>query len=365
MKKLLIIASIPPPYHGSNLYNQNLLNSNLKNYFKIHHLDTSDKRSLNNIGRVDFMNIKLGISNLFLLVKIIKKQKPDIVYIPIAQNIAFIRDGLFIIIAALFKCKKIVIHLHGSNFLYFYKNSNFILKKFIDFSLYKVDYAIVLGESLRYIFKKWIDNIFIVPNGLNFSPEITEKKYIKRKIINIGFLGNLLEEKGIIDLINAFFIVANKDENVILNIAGDWVRKKDSFKKKVYHLLEDSPFYKRINFVGYLSLKEKEKFLLNTDIFVYPSWNEGQPLAILEAMASGCPIISIKDIGVISETIVDGENGILVDKRSPMNLANAIIDLIENEQKRINYGLNSRKRYEKFYTYDKHIDTMINVLEST
>jgi glycosyltransferase involved in cell wall biosynthesis len=109
--------------------------------------------------------------------------------------------------------------------------------------------------------------------------------------------------------------------------------------------------------------EQKELYLLDTDIFVLPSWSEGFPLVILEAMAAGCPVISTR-VGAIPEVVLDGVTGILVEKQNPQQLAQAMITLIENPDLRRQMGQAGRKRFEEHFTFDRCIDRMIAVFNN-
>ncbi|MBE3092235.1 MAG: glycosyltransferase family 4 protein [Actinobacteria bacterium] len=358
MKKILIISTLPPPFHGVTIYNEMLLNSKISNFFSIHHLDISDKRSLDNLGKIDITNVFLSFKNFFSLIKLLFKTKPDLVYLSISQNIAFLRDGIFIIISKFFSKSKVIVHLHGSNFKDYYNRSNFILKKFVDYTLARVDSAIVYSYLLKHIFDKWINNIEVVPIGTTFKPDISNRN---NREITIGYLGNLIQSKGIEDFVKAANIILKKHRNIKFKIGGSWLKQEEKIKNGLLHFIKENKIINNIEFLGFIPNDDKEKFFLTTDIFVFPSWNEGQPLVILEAMAAGCPVISIKDVGAIPDTIIDGETGILVEKQNPEEIAKAIIYLIENPDIREKMGSMARKRFEENYTIDKNIDNMIKV----
>lgn len=370
-KNLLIIGSFPPPYHGSAIYLKKLKNLLIKeNDLTVFSIDISDKRNdLTNLGKFDLQNVIAGMRSLFQLVYYLLFKKPEIVYIPISQNKwAYFRDGLFILISSLLGAK-VLIHLHGSYFLEFYKKSGKLYKKFIDLTMKNVDGAIVLGEKLRYIFENWLpkEKVFVLPNFIDPLPDLeTFDMRDNKKMVNITYLGNLLESKGIFDLLEAIKIVQGKnnaDVKFTVNIAGLF-----GFTEK--HIEKFNLYLKELNKVNYLGQvtdeKKKYEVLKNTDIFVFPSWYwyEGQPLVILEAMACGLPIISTKDVGVIDETVIDGVNGILVEKRNVEQLANAILKLVQDKDLRVKMGKESLRRFQEFYNPQKHIEKFKEILNS-
>jgi glycosyltransferase involved in cell wall biosynthesis len=373
--RLLIIGSFPPPYHGSAIYLDKLSKKFIQEKdLEVFVVDTSDKRDdLTNLGRFDFVNVYAGLRSLFKLIYYLIFVRPDVVYIPISQNHwAYFRDGLFILISSVFKAK-ILIHLHGSYFLKFYEKSSWLYQKFIDLTMKRVDGAIVLGEKLKYIFEKWLstDKIFVLPNFIEW--EFNEDKNCSAKndvsVVRITYLGNLYESKGTFDLLEAIKIVKeNARTKFIVNIAGKFGSDPVTGLSLREHEIRFGNYLKElddvVNYIGEIK-EEKDKFelLKNTDIFVFPSWNEGQPLVILEAMSCGCPVISTKDVGVIDETVIDGVNGLLIEKRNIRQLADAIIKLIQDRGLRMKMGEESKKRFCELYTLEKHIKKFKEILK--
>ena len=364
-KKIILIGAIPPPYHGTNISNERILNSKVKNIYNLYHLDISDHRDLNNLGRIDPVNVFLSIKSFFKLFILLLRIKPDLTYLVIAQNLAYLRDGIFILVVRIFSRAKIVVHLRSSYFKKYYDKSNWFIKKFIDFTLKKVDTAIVLGNILKPILSSWIKNIKVIPNGTDFNPDITKKNITNKKELIISYLGNLYEFKGIFDLLEAIKMVMERRKNIKLIFGGPWPKKEPEVKERIFEYIKKNELENRVIFRGLIPIEEKEKFFIDTDIFVLPSWSEGHPNVILEAMAAVCPVISTKEVGAISETVLNGRTGILVDKKNPHAIADALIFLIENPDIRLKMGMEGRRRLEKNYTLEKNINNIINVFNDT
>jgi len=155
--KILFILTLPPPLHGANIANEALWNSEVRQAFDSILLDISDHRDVNNLGRLDPVNVTLALKSMVALCSRLLKERLDLAYLLISQNnLAFFRDGLYILlIKAISKKTRVLIHLHGSNFKRFYKNTHWFMKRFIDFTLKRVDAAIVLGDSLKPILTDW------------------------------------------------------------------------------------------------------------------------------------------------------------------------------------------------------------------
>jgi len=357
--KILIIGPTPPPYHGVSVATEMILNSNLQEKFKIIHLDTADRRGLSNIGKIDFINVYLVLFHFLKFLWLCIKKRPKIVYVPISQaTLSYLRDCLFLIPAKLFR-RKIIIHLHGGYFRNFYERSNSVMKFLIRWTLKDVQRVIVLGESLKYIFEGLVPSgkIAVIPNGIgvntysNYNLGLEEKS----KIL-VLFLGTLRKSKGFIDVIRSIPEVLNSYNDVEFVFAGELCIKREK-KDEALEFIKQNKLHSVVKFPGVVTGEEKIKLLSSTDIFVFPSHNEGQPFVILEAMATGLPIITT-DTGTIKEMVVDGQNGFIVEKQNPKQIAEKIIFLLENEKLRKEMGQRSRRRFLKYYTKDKFIGNL-------
>jgi len=368
--QILIAGSIPPPYHGSTVVVQSLLNSRLREEFHILHLDTSDHRGFENLGKFDLINISLGLKNLLQLAAYCIFRKPDIVCVlPGTNTGSCLREGLFIILTKALSEAKVVAHFHTSSFKDFYLKSGKLLQRFIDSFLKKTDHAIVLGQCFREMLACWLtaDKIHVVPNGTSFDPyqgKAMEKSFHPGHPVRITYMSNIDPTKGILILLRALKSIVADAPPFTLTIAGAWTSSGLAVKEQVDSFIDRGPLRETVHFIGIVKGTKKEDLLKETDIFVLPSLSEAQPLSILEAMAARCPVVSTRH-GAIPETVSDGQTGILVEKENVAELARALKKLIENPKLRENMGLLGRKRYEQCYTKDKHIENMILVFKKS
>ncbi len=199
-----------------------------------------------------------------------------------------------------------------------------------------------------------LDRIEVVYNGVEISQPRTEAEISRARKdlrlgpgeIAIGTIGHFAPLKGYEDLLRAAVPVIAKVPSARLLITGD----------AVYPAYRD--YRLRLeNEAAWLGLKEKVIFtgsredpseILNAlDIFVLPSRSEGFGRANLEAMAAGLPVVSTR-VGGIPEVVSDGETGILVPHRDPEALAEAIIALAEDRERRAVMGRAGRRRAEEF-----------------
>ena len=105
-------------------------------------------------------------------------------------------------------------------------------------------------------------------------------------------------------------------------------------------------------FLGQVSKEKLVKLYQDAALFVFPSYHEGLPTALLEAMSCGLPIVAT-DVRGNRDLISNRKNGILVPPRDPKKLAEAISLLLGDERLRITYGRNARISIEQNYTWDE------------
>jgi glycosyltransferase involved in cell wall biosynthesis len=365
-QSILVIGPVPPPYHGVATYTRALFSSDLAGEFDLHHLDTSDRRGLDNFGVLDFGNVSLAFKHISQLLRFCLHGKFTVIYLPLSQNtLGFFRDACFIWISRLISQAKIIVHFHGSDtFLDFYDQTNAFMKRFIPLTLRQIDVMIVLGERLKHIFSGKVRAVQVVHNGTSFFPPVDGK--FERPLsaqIRVSFLGRLCRGKGVLDLIHAVPTVLEKHPDVLFRFAGAWRAREEETRIEALRFISEHGLEGSIEFPGTITGAEKTRFFLETDIFVFPSSMDAFPMVILEAMAAGCPVISTGDVGAIPEVVIDGQTGILVEKQRPGQIAAALLQLIEDPQLRIAMGTAARERIERHFTLKQSIAKLEKVFQ--
>ena len=151
-----------------------------------------------------------------------------------------------------------------------------------------------------------------------------------------------VKEKGYMDLFEACSIVFSQYENVILLAVGyDEPNKSDGFKPEV---VRNFGIENKVIFLG--ERRDVEELYPLMDIFVLPSWREGFPRSVLEAMAEKRPIVAM-DIRGCREEVESGKDGILVPPANPAELAKAIIFILQNPDEASLMAQSARIRAEK------------------
>lgn len=358
METILILGPLPPPYMGPAIATEIILKSKLKERFHLVHLNTGIHKSIATLGtwRLETILLNAWIYGC-LKIKIIRHW-PDLVLIPISQTTSgFIKDSFYILICRFFR-RRVLLQLRGSNFQNWLHGSGRLTQTYVRWILKKTAGMIVLGENLRDLFTDFYpeNRIFVVPNGADYS---LEPKAKERDIVSGLFLSNLHSSKGIEDILDAINYLdrQNEEKKFGLEVVGSWCDKQimESCLLKVKD--NKLPVCFHPPKIG----KLKFEFYAQADIFIFtPREREGHPWAIIEAMAAGLPIIST-DQGAISESVLNGVNGFIVEARNPEAIARKLKILIENPELRQKMGKESRRLYEDKFTEDKMVERLANV----
>lgn len=177
--------------------------------------------------------------------------------------------------------------------------------------------------------------VTVIDNGINidkycksddFSSNLKLQLNLPDKALIVGTLARLSKQKGINYLLEAAKIILEKASNTHFLIVGD-----GPLRNELHDFAEDLGIFENIHFLGFRT--DCEKLLKIMDIFVLSSIDEGLPMALLEAMATKKPVV-VTSVGSIPKVIKNNENGFLVEPANSKELAEKIIYLLNNEQKR-------------------------------
>lgn len=274
----------------------------------------------------------------------------QIVHINAASDSSYYRKSFFIRAAKVFK-KKIVIHQHGGDFENFYyrqlnDNGRQSVKKI--FSMANV--VLVLSPEWKSFFSKIVDGnkIVVFPNSIKIPP-MAEKEYGQHKLL---FLGRICKTKGIGELMEVIPELKKEYPNVKLYLGGIWEDKE--LKKTADHYPEN------VVDLGWISGEEKRKYLNLCDIFVLPTYFEGQPVSVLEAMASSCAVVASKT-GGIPQMIEDGKTGVLIEPKNVRSLKEGLVKVLQDAELCRRLGENARQKAEAEFSIEKNMEKLLEI----
>lgn len=275
--------------------------------------------------------------SIWLLVWRLLTKPTDLVHIHIADGGSILRKAIIVTIALAFQ-KPVLMHAHGAVFHLNYAKLPKSIQQILHaiFSRCRGWIALTSFWQDFYITSLGLnpDRVFILLNPTELPPKVPLR--IGSTKIAIAFVGRICQRKGTFDLIRAFANLPEHLQNSVeLAIAGN------GEIEQARQLAESLNLTDRINFLGLIDAQQRDRLLEQTDIYILPTYNEGLPLALLEAMSWGLPVITTPVSG-IPDVVNDHHNGLLVTPGDLHQLTEAMSLLIENEDLRICLGKSAR-----------------------
>ena len=286
---------------------------------------------------------------------------------------------------------KIVLHLHGE----WFSQSN---PAALTDRIAQVDLLTSVGnhitEKTKRTFPAFADRCETTYNGIDAQEFAREKDYAalrQRKIKRIFYSGAVSPHKGVHILVDAFVLVARQYPDVVLEIVGPigdypieenfdlhddraliqelapfydtslWslikstLFRKSPGKGKYLRYLESrlpADVAKKVTFRGFIERSELVDTYYEADIFAFaPIWDEGFGLPPVEAMAAGLPVVTSRS-GTVPETVMDGVTGFVVEKNNVEELAQALLLLLRDDDRREAMGRAGRRRVLQYFSWD-------------
>ena len=253
--------------------------------------------------------------------KEIRQNKPSVLHMHMSYKGSFVRKYMLYKLARKNNVP-VMVHLHGSEFKKWYDTCSNSVKNKIKDLLSGSACFIVLGEKWNTIIKEIEPsaNTGIIENTVH----IPEKKAVWQDNLSFLFLGVLIKRKGVYDLLNAIKKVKAEIGDAEFIIAGTG-SEMEKLKKQAEQLqIEDI-----VKFIGWVDGAKKKQLLEECQVMVLPSYNEGLPIAVLEAISYGMPVISTF-VGDIPSAVHHGKNGFLISPGNTEALAENIKTLAQN-----------------------------------
>lgn len=266
---------------------------------------------------------------------------PDVVHICTSAGYGLLRD-LILVSYAKHRNAKTVLHLHFGRVPMLVEKNGWEWK-LLKHLLCLCDVPVVMNRPSEIcLIEQGFYNAKYLPNPLGISMiDIVNQKanLMKRTPRKLLFCGHVLKTKGVIELVEGCCRIPD----VTLRIVG---RCDEDMRNQIHAIVERNGFSEeRIELVGEVGLNMVVDEFLSADMFVFPSYTEGFPNVILEAMACGCPIAS-SDVGAIPEMLDINGNacGICFKPHSAEEVYNAVSSLIDNEDLKRIYASRARAR---------------------
>jgi len=266
-----------------------------------------------------------------------------LVHLHMASRGSYTRKALLMRLGKAFGAK-IVIHLHGGEFAGFFQSEcSLKQQRHIRASFDLADRVIVLSST----WLDWVNTTLltgqkkaqVIYNAVE-EPGATGKKQTSE---NILCLGRLSHKKGTGDLIAAFGKIANRYPDSRLILGGDGDIKRYQHQAKALGVQD------RVEFLGWVAGKDKHRQLVEACIYVLPSYHEGFPMGVLEAMSAEVAVIASR-VGGIPDAIEHAREGILIDAGDIDALGDALELLLSDAGLRSRYTRAAKQKYQQNFT---------------
>lgn len=286
---------------------------------------------------------------LFLLPRV------DVVHLHMAMYGSFWRKQIPFYLAKLFR-RKVIVHLHGSEFKQFYADGGWLRQVLIRNMFGRADASMMLSEQWR----DWLHSICTrepkVEIIYNTATERPRPDRSGREVVTITLMGRLGKRKGTYDLLEAFAGLVREHPQARLVLPGD------GEVEEVRALVRERGLEEVVEVPGWVSGDAQDALWARTDVYTLPSYNEGLPGSVLEAMSAGLPCVSTP-VGGIPEAVIDGETGYLVDPGDVDALRGALAKLVADEALRLRMGAAGKALLDEKFALDKIVDQLVALQE--
>ncbi|MDJ0680783.1 MAG: glycosyltransferase [Xenococcaceae cyanobacterium MO_167.B52] len=275
---------------------------------------------------------------IFFLEKLLKGQV-DLVHIHVSEGGSVVRKSILALLAFAFS-KPVIMHTHGCEFHLFYNKLPRTIKQLLNKVFQNCACLIVLSKSWKNIYIEQcnlkVNQVKVLYNPVAVPQSVYDRTNLDK--ITFLFLGKINQRKGIFDLLHALAMLPSVTRNKIRAIlAGSGeIEKAEALAKELN-------IESLVEFPGWVNIKQRDDFLAQANVFVLPSYNEGLPMALLEAMSWGLPVVTTP-VGGITEVVTHYKTGLLVQPGSIQELAASMQILIDNESLRLSLGNAARKQ---------------------
>lgn len=330
-KKKIVMLGASLAQNGGIATVEKLMLKYADSEIEIQHVTSHDEGSA-------IYRVKVFCQALSMLLWKLLSWKIDIIHIHLSDGGSVLRKAILVLIALIFR-KPVLMHAHGAEFDVKYSKFPKLAQQVMNGIFRRCQGFIVLSKTWKEYYVKNLGlnekQVFILPNPTELPSQIPLRRNVNK--VKFGFFGRVGDRKGTFDLIKAFAnLPKSLKENSELIIAGDGDIKQGK------NLVESLNLAEQVTFLGWIDAQTRDELLATIDVFVLPSYNEGLPMALLEAMGWGLPAI-VTPVGGIPELIIANKNGLLVTPGDIQQLSEAMKLLIEKESFRLEIGNEARK----------------------
>lgn len=364
--RILVSGCLPPPMGGMATFYETLLASSLSQRVDLTFVQTSShNRDFSKSGRFSISNSLSALLDCWRFLLAIRRSRAQIAHIGTAFGLSFVKNSLCVFIARLFGCK-VLLHPHCA-FTALYSERPGWWQWYFRQVIKCIDGVVALSQEWNQLTAIAPGcKIFELPNAVNLTLfQNTAEKQIKTKAklktLQILYLGYLGKAKGSFDLLEAVEQAkAAKDDFHFVLIGGEL---SPGELHELQSRIQAMHLESYVDICPPVSGQEKLNTFGRADIFVYPSYHEGMPMAVIEAMASGLPVVATA-VGGLPDLIQDHVTGLLVQPGRPDQIIEALRTLQVNDYLRTEIKRNSFKFIMQKFDIEQRVTQLIDIYQA-
>jgi glycosyltransferase involved in cell wall biosynthesis len=290
-----------------------------------------------------------AIDGLVVFVAMLCRHPRAVLHVHSASRASFWRKSVIMALALAARWP-VIFHLHGGGFATFYDaECGPVRRALVRFFLDRAACIVVVSER----WCAWMHRATRNPRIVSIANPVTmpPAAALPREEALVAFAGRCAESKGIFDLVAATAALAPERPGLRLECAGD------GDLEAVRSRARELGLGTRVALPGWIARRPMNSLLARATVFALPSHAEGMPVALLEAMAAGCPVVA-SAVGGIPDLIDDGFNGLLVPAGDPAALARAIARLLDDPPLAAAMGRAARATIASRFTAERSVETL-------
>jgi glycosyltransferase involved in cell wall biosynthesis len=353
MKKIRVLM-LGPSLHqqGGMATVENLIVDYPSDLVDIQHISTHEEGSI-------LRRIQVFISGFWHFCGKLIFDRIDVIHLHASERGSVFRMGLLVLVGNLFS-KPVILHTHGCEFHLFYEQLPHFGQAIVRLIFQRSTYVIALSQSWKNYYSNHChldpQKVLVMLNPVQVPSQIPVRSTSARLICL--FLGRIGQRKGAFDTIQAVAQLSPSDrDRVQVLMAGD------GEVAQAQTLIDQLGLKDTVQLLGWIDPKTRDELLSRAHVFLLPSYNEGLPVSMVEAMAWGLPVI-VTPVGGIPELVTDQKHGFLVNPGDITGIAQAMQTLICEPHSRLVMGAAARQQVSQLDVAQYH-QTLAQVYGAT
>lgn len=326
------------------------------------YLPTVRQRAPEAAGKFSLLNLGVAGSQYLRFIIALVRFRPHLVHIHTSQGLGWLKDSFFVLAGKAFR-RRVVVHVHAADFDKLYGEHPPLVQAYTRRVMRLADGIIAVSAEWRERLGRIapIERVFTFRNCVVIDPSQPHAFGRSDNGANALFLGSVGSRKGVFDLLEAMGHLKRLGSSLHLRIAGYEERAGELARARTR--LGELALKESCQLVGDVRGETKTRLLDEASLFVLPSYQEGLPMAVLEAMAAGLPVVTTP-VGGLPEVIKDGYNGFLVPPGAVTVLAEKLALLAADPDLRETMGRRNLEIAQKELDVKPYVNRLVTLYES-